>query len=58
MDTSYIITPPGIVQVHLTASVDQGGLNYVKSEGELSEGEVQLEMGRRELSAEGNVTES
>ena len=55
---SYIITPPGNVQVHLTVSVDLGGLNHVKSEGELSEGKVQLEMGRRELSAEGNVTES
>ena len=51
MDTGYIITPPGMVQVHLTASVDLGGLNHVKSEGELLEGKMQLEMGRRELSA-------
>ena len=51
MDTGYIITPPGMVQVHLTASVDLGGLNHVKSGEELSEGKVQLEMGRRKLSA-------
>ena len=51
MDTSYIITPPGNVQVHLTVSVDLGGLNHVKSEGELLEGKMQLEKGRRELSA-------
>ena len=51
MDTGYIITPPGMVQVHLTVSVDLGGLNHVKYEGELSGGKMQLEMGRRKLSA-------
>ena len=51
MDTSYIITPPGNVQVHLTASVDLEGLNHVKSEEELLSGSVQIGFVRQELSA-------
>ena len=48
---SYIITPPGNVQVHLTASVDLEGLNHVKSEEELSPGSVRIGFVRQELSA-------
>ena len=48
---SYIITPPGNVQVHLTASVDLEGLNHVKSEEDLSSGSVQIGIVRQELSA-------
>ena len=46
MDTGYIITPPGMVQVHLTASVDLGGLNHVKSKGDLLEGEDAIRKGK------------
>ena len=46
MDTGYIITPPEIVQVHLTASVDLGGLNHVKSKGDLLEGEDAIREGQ------------
>ena len=48
---SYIITPPGNVQVHLTASVDQEGLNPVMSWEELSSGIVLIGFVSHELSA-------
>ena len=48
---SYIVTPPGNVQVHLTASVDLEGLNYVMFLEELSSGSVQIGFVRQELSA-------
>ena len=55
---SYIITPPGNVQVHLTASVDLEGLNLVMSWEEILSGILQIGFARHELSARGNVTES
>ena len=48
---SYIITPPGNVQVHLTASVDLEGLNHVMSWEELLSGSLQRGFVRQELSA-------